>query len=121
MEDNNVKNVGLKVTGLVLGIISGIIIVSVIFGLTVIPVIKYHNAEKNALEGNYDAATRILVNMTYKDSEQKFGEYSLAAGEKFLNEGDLENASLYLTYAAESENEAAAEKAREYFNNSFDK
>ncbi|MGM9937404.1 MAG: hypothetical protein ACI38A_08670 [Candidatus Ornithomonoglobus sp.] len=114
-EGTTVKHVGLKVTGLVIGIIAAIALVSVIFSLTALPVIKYSNAQKNAAAGNYDVATRILYHMSYKDSEQKFGEYALAAGEKFLSEGDVENASIYLTYAVNSQNEEAAAKAQEYF------
>ena len=118
MEENsvdNVKNVGLKVTGILLAIIAGIALLAVIFSYTALPVIKYNNAEKNAAAGKYDVATRILNRMTYKDSEQKFGEYALKAGEEFYNNGDFDNASLYLTYALKSENEEAAEKAEEYF------
>ena len=117
MEDKeDVKYVGLKVTGLVIGIIAAIALISVIFSLTVLPVIKYNNAQKNAAAGNYDVAARILYNMDYKDSKQRFGEYSLAAGEKYLSEGDIENASIYLTYALNSENDEASAKAQEYFN-----
>lgn len=112
----DVKHVGLKVTGLVIGIIAAIALISVIFSLTVLPVIKYNNAQKNAEAGNYDVAARILYNMDYKDSKQRFGEYSLAAGEKYLSEGDIENASIYLTYALNSENDEASAKAQEYFN-----
>lgn len=121
MEEKQVKHLGLKVAGFVIGIIAGISVISVIFSLTVIPVIKYNNANKNAALENYDVAARILVNMTYKDSEQKFGEYALAAGEKFLNEGDMEKASLYLTYAAQSENKEASEKAQKYLKKWFGK
>lgn len=117
-EEVNVKHVGIRVAGLVIGIIAVIALVSVIFSLTVLPVVKYSNAQKNAEAGNYDVAARILYNMSYKDSEQKFGEYALAAGEKYFNEGDMENASIYLTYALNSENEDAAAKAQEYFDNS---
>ena len=115
MEENKVNHVGLKVTGILLSIIGGIILLSVIFSYTALPVIKYNNAEKNAINGNYATATRILNRMTYKDSEQKFGEYALKAGEEFLENGDVENASLYLTYALNSENEEASKKAEEYF------
>lgn len=117
-EEVNVKHVGIRVAGLVIGIIAVIALVSVIFSLTVLPVVKYSNAQKNAEAGNYDVAARILYNMSYKDSEQKFGEYALVAGEKYFNEGDMENASIYLTYALNSENEDAAAKAQEYFDNS---
>ncbi|MGN0163212.1 MAG: hypothetical protein ACI4EA_06485 [Candidatus Ornithomonoglobus sp.] len=114
-EEKTVKHVGLKVTGLVIGIIAVIALISVIFSLTALPVIKYSNAEKNAAAGNYDVAARILYHMSYKDSEQKFGEYALAAGEKYLSEGDIENAAIYLTYAVNSQNEEAAAKAQKYF------
>ncbi|MDD6763079.1 MAG: hypothetical protein PUD92_05540 [Clostridiales bacterium] len=117
----DVKYVGLKVTGLVIGIIAAIALISVIFSLTVLPVIKYNNAQKNAEAGNYDVAARILYNMDYKDSKQRFGEYSLAAGEKYLSEGDIENASIYLTYALNSENDEASAKAQEYFNEGSEK
>lgn len=121
MEENNVnnadsvKNVGLKVTGILLSIIGGIVLLAVIFSFTALPVIKYNNAEKNALAGDYATAARILNKMTYKDSQQKFGEYAFKAGEEFYNNGDFDNASLYLTYALKSENEEAAKKAEEYF------
>ncbi len=114
-EEATVKHVALKVIGLVICIIAAIALISVIFSLTVLPGIKYSNAQKNAAAGNYDAAARILYKMDYKDSKQRFGEYALAAGEKYLNEGDIENASIYLTYALNSENEEAAAKAQEYF------
>ena len=101
-----------------MAIIAGIALLAVIFSYTALPVIKYNNAEKNAAAGKYDVATRILNRMTYKDSEQKFGEYALKAGEEFLNSGDNENASLYLTLALNSENEEASKKAEEYFSES---
>lgn len=115
--ENEVKHVGLKVTGLVLGIIAVIALIAVIFSFTALPGIKYNNAEKNAAAGNYDVAVRILNGMDYKDSAQKFGEYALEAGKQFYEAGDIDNASLYLTYAAQSENEEAAAEAQKYFNN----
>lgn len=118
MEENKVNHVGLKVTGILLAIIAGIALLAVIFSYTALPVIKYNNAEKNAAAGDYAVATRILNRMTYKDSEQKFGEYALKAGEEFLNSGDTDNASLYLTLALNSENEEASKKAEEYFSES---
>lgn len=118
MDENKVNHVGLKVAGLVVGIIAGIALISVIFSLTALPGIKYRNAEKNAAEGKYDVAARILYNMDYKDSKRKLGEYALIAGEEYLKKGDTDNASIYLTYAANSENEEAAEKAKSYFKSS---
>lgn len=115
MEENKNDHVALKVVSILLAIIGGIILFSVIFSFTALPIIKYNNANKNAEMGKYDVSVRILNNMTYKDSEQKFGEYALKAGEKYYDEGDYDNASLYFQCAINSENIEAAEKAKEYF------
>lgn len=112
--ENEVKHIGLKVTGIVCGIIAGIVLLAVIFAFTVMPVIKYNGAEKKAELGDYATAAEMLRGMDYKDSEQKHGEYSLKAAEEYIEKGDLNSAAIYVSYAYNSKNKSASDKAEEY-------
>ena len=109
------KKVVLKVLGALFGILFAIVLLSVIISKTLLPVYRYNSAEKSVQAGNYAAATMRLKGMDYKDSAEKFGEYALIAGEEYFKSGDYDNASLYLTYALNSENEKASAKAKAYF------
>lgn len=126
MDDNknineSTKNrVGLKVTGIILGIIAGIVIISYIFSKTILPMMMYNNAVNQANQGNYVNAYNILTNnekiYNYKDAAAKCCEYALRIGEKYLDDGDIENAyDHFLRAYNEEKNKEAYQKSIEHF------
>ena len=62
------KRIGLKVTGIVLGIIVAVVLFAVIFRFALLPVWKYNVAIDNAAKGEYALATRGMYELDYKDS-----------------------------------------------------
>ncbi len=96
------KRIGLKVTGIVLGIIVGVILLAVIFRFTALPVWKYNVAINNAAKGEYALATRGLYDINYKDSDALAQEYALEAGKQFIEANDTEMAMTYLAVAINS-------------------
>ena len=96
------RYVVLKVLGLVFGIIAAIVILSVIFAKTLLPVYRYNNAEKHAAKGDYMIASQRLQGLDYKDSQEKYGEYSCKAAEEYYNSNDMDQAIEYFRYAYSS-------------------
>ncbi len=112
------KRVGLKVTGIVTGIIAAVVLLAVIFRFTVLPVWKYNVAVSNAEKGNYALATRGMHNLNYKDSENLGQGYALEAGKDYIESEDTESAKLYLSVAITTgENEEIRNEAKELFDN----
>lgn len=110
------KRIGLKVTGIILGIIVVVTLLAVIFRFTILPVWKYNVAIDNAAKGEYALATRGLYNLDYKDSEALGQEYSLEAAKQLIEAGDTESAKMYLTVAITTgENEEIRAEATEIF------
>ena len=96
------KNVVIKVLGLVFGIIAAIVILSIIFSKTLLPIYRYNNAEKHAEKGDYVTATQRLQGLDYKDSQAKYGEYACKAAESYYNSNDMDQAIEYFRYAYSS-------------------
>ncbi len=96
------KRIGLKVTGIVLGIIAGVALLAVIFRFTALPVWKYNVAINNAEKGEYALATRGLYDINYKDSDVLAQKYALEAAKQLIDGGDAEMAMTYLTVAINS-------------------
>lgn len=96
------KHVVVKVLGLVFGIIAAIVILSVVFSKTLLPIYRYNNAEKNAANGDYATATQRLQGLNYKDSRTKYGEYACKAAESYYDSNDMDNAIEYFNYALSS-------------------
>lgn len=113
------KRVGLKVTGIMLGIIAGITALALIFSVTLLPVMKYNTAIKNAGIGNYALAVKGLYELDYKDSEKLLQEYALSAAKQALStEG--EDAQAYLTIAISSgDNVEIANEAKDLYEKNF--
>ena len=110
------KKIGLKVTGVVLGIIAGVVILAVIFQHTLLPVWKYNVAVSNAEKGNYALATRGMHELDYKDSANLGQSYALEAGKSFIEAGDTESAKVYLSVAITTgENEEIRAEAVKLF------
>ncbi len=79
-EDKSLHNhVALKIIGLITGILAAIVIVSVIFAKTVLPIYRYNSALALAEDGDYASAAMRLEGLTYKDSEEKYAEYRIKA------------------------------------------
>lgn len=93
------KRIGLKVTGIVLGIIVAVVLFAVIFRFALLPVWKYNVAIDNAAKGEYALATRGMYELDYKDSENLGQSYALEAGKSFVEAGDAESAKVYLSVA----------------------
>ncbi len=113
-----IKKAGLKITGIVLGMIAGVTALSIIFSITLLPVMKYNTAVKNAESGNYTLAVKGLMELKseYKDSEKKKQEYALEAGKAFLSEGNRDEALKYLDFArVYAVDKTVAEKAQRLY------
>lgn len=112
------SKVGFKVAGILLGIIAIIVLAALIFIKTVLPGIMYNNAIKQAEQGNYYEAYKILIKCeNYKDSLEKRGEYILNVGENCLNVGKIDEALKFFDAAYSSQNSEASKKAAEYYFN----
>lgn len=110
------KRIGLKVTGIVSGIIAGVVLLAVIFRFTALPLWKYNVAVSNAEKGNYALATRGMHELDYKDSENLGQSYALEAGKSFIEAGDKESAKVYLSVAITTgENEEIRDEAVKLF------
>ena len=95
--------IGLKVTGIVLGVVAVITVLAIVFSITLMPVIKYNVAVKNASTGNYVLAAKGMHEIVdYKDADRKFQEYVFSAGKKALESGDKQTAKVYVAEAAVS-------------------
>lgn len=114
------KNVGLKVTGIMVGIIAAITALALIFSVTLLPVMKYNTAVKNAAAGNYELAVKGLYELDYKDSEKLLQEYALNAAKQVLSTENKEPASAFLTIAISSgENAEIANEAKDLYEKNF--
>ncbi len=110
------KRIGLKVTGIVLGIIAGVVILAFIFQKALLPVWKYNVAVSNAEKGDYALATRGMHELNYKDSANLGQSYALEAGKSFIEAGDVESAKVYLSVAVTTgDNEEIRAEAVELF------
>ena len=114
------KRVGLKVTGIMLGIIAGITALALIFSVTLLPVMKYNTAIKNAGIGNYELAVKGLYELDYKDSEKLLQEYALSAAKQALSTEGSEAAQAYLSIAISSgDNAEIANEAKDLYEKNF--
>ena len=114
------KNVGLKVTGIMVGIIAAITALALIFSVTLLPVMKYNTAVKNAAAGNYELAVKGLYELDYKDSEKLLQEYALSAAKQLLQSENKESAAAYLSLAINSgENEKISSEAKALYEKNF--
>ena len=109
------QHVVIKVLGLVFGIIAAIVILSVIFSKTLLPVYRYNNAAKHAENGDYVIATQRLQGLEYKDSQEKYGEYACKAVEEFYNSNDMDQAIEFCKYAYSSNIEKYQTEAIIYY------
>lgn len=110
------KRIGLKVTGIILGIIAVVVLLAVLFGSFVMPVWKYNVAVDNAAKGEYALATRGLYNLDYKDSEALGQKYALEAGKQYIEAADTQMAMTYLDVAINTgDNEDIRNEAKKLF------
>ncbi len=114
------KSVGLKVTGIMVGIIAAITALALIFSVTLLPVMKYNTAVKNAGIGNYELAVKGLYELDYKDSENLLQEYALSAAKQLLKSENKEDAQAYLSLAIDSgDSEEISKEAQALYEGNF--
>lgn len=94
------NRVGLKVFGILMIIIAAITALAIAFCITILPILKYNTAIKNAEKGNYTLAVKGLYKMDYKNSEELLQEYAFEAGKDILENGDKKSANVYFAIAA---------------------
>ena len=114
------KRVGLKVTGIMVGIIAAITALALIFSVTLLPVMKYNTAIKNAAAGNYELAVKGLYELDYKDSENLLQEYALGAAKQLLKSENKKDAAAYLSLAIDSgDSEEISKEAQALYEENF--
>lgn len=101
MEDNTPKYVGLKVAGLVIGIIAVIVLAAVIASKAALPVMRYNMSEKLAAQGDYESAAQRLKGLDYKDAQEKVDEYAAIVVKAYVDAGETEKAIEFLRTAYE--------------------
>lgn len=101
MEDNTPKHVGLKVTGIVIGIIAAIVLVAVIASKAALPVMRYNMSARLAEKGDYESAAQRLKGLDYKDAQEKVDEYAAIVVKAYVDAGETDRAIEFLRTAYE--------------------
>ena len=116
MEGSTPKHIGLKVTGIVIGILAAIVLAAVIASRAALPTMRYNMAARLAGQGDYETAAQRLKGLDYKDAQEKVDEYAAIVVKTYLDAGEEDKAIEFLRTAYELNTEEQVQHANDILN-----